>query len=132
MKTLQDYILEQVSLNESDETKATFTFDFTDLENADEIIKGFSDKSECEVDDKKLTVTVTPDTVRNIHATLDALQQYVDKLMGSTKRSSNEQYAQKIRKFSDAVSAMKAKIDEIETPEEPEDTKEKDDKKDAE
>jgi len=120
MKTLKNFILEA----SEQKNEGTIKFNFSGLEYAEETLKSFANKSECSVEDETLTVSVTPDTVANIGATQDILQQYADKLMGSPKRSSDEQYAQKIRKFADKVRELNDKIDEIENPETEEEDKE--------
>ena len=62
MKHLQDYIIEQAQVNEG-ATSKSITFDFTDLENADETLESLKDKEGVSIDDKKLTLEITADNV---------------------------------------------------------------------
>lgn len=117
MKTLQEFIKEQLNVvNESE--SATVTFDFSGLENAEDTLKSLTDREGCSVDDQKLTVTISSETVDKLDSVQDILQQYSETLRNSSKRSSDEQYAQKTKEFAENVTKMNEKIDEITNPEE--------------
>lgn len=120
MKTLQEYLIESTNVFESDDSK-TVTFDFTDLENAEETINSLKDKEGVSVDGNKVTVTITSDNVDNLDSVQDILQQYCSTIRSSSKRSSNEQYAQKTKSFEQSVGEMNDIIDEIKNPEEDDD-----------
>ena len=125
MKTLQEYLIESTNVFEDDESK-TVTFDFTDLENAEETINSLKDKEGVSVDDNKVTITITSDNVDNLGSVQDILQQYCSTIRNSSKRSSNEQYAQKTKSFEESVNKMNDIIDEIQNPEEDDDDKDDD------
>ena len=112
MKHLQDYINEQAQLNEDTESK-TVTFDFTDLENAEETIKSLESMEGISVDDKKVTLTINKDNVEKIGTAQDILQQFCQTVRNSTKRTNDEQYAQKTKSFEIKVGEMNDAIDEI-------------------
>lgn len=120
MKTLKDYILENsVEINEdSDEKKITFNFD--GLENDEETLKSFEGKDFCEIEDKKLTVTINKDNCDKLDTVQDILQQYADFLRKSTRNASDEQYAQKTHKFADKVAEFNTILDEFQNPKEEE------------
>ena len=99
MKHLQDYIIEQAQLNEGASSKS-ITFNFKDLENAQETIDS-------------LTLEITADNVDKIATVQDILQQFCDTIRKSQKRSSDEQYAQKTVEFEKKVGEMNDAIDEI-------------------
>lgn len=125
MKTLQEYLIESTNVFEGDDSK-TVTFDFTDLENAEETINSLKDKEGVSVDDNKVTITITSDNVDNLGSVQDILQQYCSTIRSSSKRSSNEQYAQKTKSFEESVGEMNDIIDEIQNPEEDDDDKDDD------
>ena len=112
MKHLQDYIIEQAQLNEGASSKS-ITFNFKDLENAQETIDSLKDKEGVSVDGDSLTVNITADNVDKIATVQDILQQFSDTIRKSQKRSSDEQYAQKTVEFEKKVGEMNDAIDEI-------------------
>ena len=122
MKHLQDYIIEQAQLNEGASSKS-ITFNFKDLENAQETIDSLKDKEGVSVDGDSLTLEITADNVDKIATVQDILQQFADTIRKSQKRSSDEQYAQKTVEFEKKVGEMNDAIDEIKNPEEDEDNK---------
>ena len=128
MKTLQDYILEQVQVNEESSSK-TITFNFKDLENEEETLKSLEGKEYCTIDDKKLTITVSQDNYNKLDEVVNILQGYTDTIMKSPERASHEDYAQKTRTFSNKMTELNNAIGEFSNTENNEDDK-KDDKKD--
>ena len=119
MKHLQDYINEAVKINEGIESK-TITFDFTDLENAEETVKSLDGQTGISVDGLKVTLSITKDNVDSIGTAQDILQQYCSTIRKSQKVSSNEQYAQKTVSFEKKVGEMNDAIDEITNPDDEE------------
>lgn len=117
MKNLIDYIKEAV--NESAESKSV-TFNFTDLENGEETIKSLEGKEGVSIDGNKLTVTITSDNVDKLDTVQDILQQFCQTIRNSSKRSSDEQYAQKTASFEKNVNELNDAIDEIANPDEEE------------
>lgn len=111
MKRLQDFINESI-INESEDSKS-ITFDFTDLENAEDTLKSLEEKEGCSVEDNKLTVTITKDNVDKFESVQDILQQFCSTIRNSSKRSSDEQYAQKTVKFEKKVNEFNNALDEI-------------------
>lgn len=130
MKHLQDYINEAVDINEATATSKSITFDFTDLENAEETLKSLEGKDGVSIEDNKLTLEITPDNVDKIGTVQDILQQFCQTVRNSQKRSSDEQYAQKTVAFEKKIGEMNDAIDAIKNPEEKEEKK--DDKKEGE
>ena len=98
MKSLQTFINERVEIFEAEGSK-TITFDFTDLEIGEERLKSLYEKV---------------DTVQDI------LQQFAETIRNSTKRSSDEQYAQKTKAFAEKVAEFNDALDEIANPNEEE------------
>ena len=115
MKHLQDYIIEQAQVNEAASSKS-ITFDFKDLENGKETIESLKDKEGVAVEEDKLTVTVSSDTVDKLDTVQDILQQFCQTIRNSQKRSSDEQYAQKTVEFEKKVGELNDAIDEIKNP----------------
>ena len=122
MKHLQDYINEAVKINESMESK-TITFDFTDLENAEETIKSLDGHEGISIDGQKVTLSITKNNVDNIETIQDILQQYCQTIRNSQKVSSNEQYAQKTVSFEKKIGEMNDAIDEISSTDDDDDDK---------
>ena len=122
MKHLQDYINEAVKLNESMESK-TITFDFTDLENAEETIKSLDGHEGISIDGQKVTLSITKNNVDNIETIQDILQQYCQTIRNSQKVSSDEQYAQKTVSFEKKINEMNDAIDEISSTDDDDDDK---------
>ena len=114
MKNLRDFINEGMYF-ESDSSK-TITFDFTDLENAEETLDSLADREGCSVDGNKLTINVTDDNASKLDAIQDILQQYCNVIRNSTKRSSDEQYAQKTIEFEKKVRDFNETVEEILNP----------------
>ena len=112
MKHLQDYINEAVKINEGIESK-TITFDFTDLEIAEETIKSLDGHEGISIDGQKVTLSITKNNVDNIETIQDILQQYCQTIRNSQKVSSDEQYAQKTVSFEKKINEMNDAIDEI-------------------
>ena len=130
MKHLQDYIVEQAEVKvDEGATSKSITFDFTDLENADETLKSLEGKDGVSIDDKKLTLEITADNVDKIGTTQDILQQFCQTVRKSQKVSSDEQYAQKTVKFEENIGKMNDAIDEIKNPDDDKD-KSKENEKD--
>lgn len=130
MKHLQDYIVEQAEVKvDEGATSKSITFDFTDLENAEETLKSLEGKDGVSIDDKKLTLEITADNVDKIGTTQDILQQFCQTVRKSQKVSSDEQYAQKTVKFEENIGKMNDAIDEIKNPDDDKD-KSKENEKD--
>lgn len=113
MKHLSNFILENTSLQPA--TKS-FTFNFDDIENAEETIKSIQDMGE----EHNVTVTVNGDSVTiivdgtkldDIDGIVDVLQQTIEIAGKSTRRSSNEQYAQKCQALERTMNDMMDYID---------------------
>jgi len=116
MKHLQDYIVESSKINEGETTSKTITFDFTDLENAEETLNSLKDKEGVTVEENKLTLTINSDNVDKLDTVQDILQQFCSTIRNSSKRTNNEEYAQKTVEFEKKVKEMNDAIDEIKNP----------------
>ena len=122
MKSLQEFIIEQVQVNEEASSK-TITFNFKDLENDEETLKSFEDKEYCTIDGEKLTVTVTPDNFDKLEEVVKHLQEYTSTIRNSTKRSADETYAQKTKSFEEKMDDLNKAIEEFTQSSKEEDTK---------
>ena len=114
MKHLQDYIIEQAQVNEGSNSKS-ISFNFKDLENGKETLDSLKDKEGVTVDEEAetLTVEITANNVNKLDTVQDILQQFCHTIRNSTKRSSDEQYAQKTLSFEKKVGELNDAIDEI-------------------
>ena len=113
MKHLSNFILENTTLQPA--TKS-FTFNFDDIENAEETIKSIQEMGE----KHDITVTVNGDSVTivvdgtkldNIDGIVDVLQQAIEIAGKLTRRSSDEQYAQKCQALERTMNDMMDYID---------------------
>lgn len=129
MKSLQEFIIENVEVDESKSESKSITFNFDGLENAEDTLKSFEDREGCSVEDNKLTVTLSEETKGKLDTVQDILQQFCETIRNSSKRSSDEQYAQKTKSFEDKLKEFNDALDELENPDEDDD---KDDKKEDE
>lgn len=116
MKTLKEYINENINITEKSEESKLFTFDFTDMENGEETVKSLTDKEYVTVDGNKVTVEIKKDA--NIETVKDILQQSIQSLRTSQKSINNETYAQKTAKLEKTLGEMNDFIDKINNPEE--------------
>lgn len=116
MKHLQDYIVESSKINEGETTSKTVTFDFTDLENAEDTLKSLEEKEGVSIEENKLTLTITSENVDKLDTVQDILQQFCSTIRNSSKRTNNEEYAQKTVNFEKKVKEMNDAIDEIKNP----------------
>ena len=110
MKSLKDFLIESKSNDETPESKS-FTFNFADMENADDIIKSLEENDNVSIDDKKVSVTVSKDA--NIDTVQDILQQSIQTLRKSSKSINDEQYAQKTAALERTLGEMNDFIDEL-------------------
>lgn len=115
MKTLHDYVAEQLEITEAAATEKTVTFNFADLENAEDTLKSFEDKEGCTVEDNKLTVKVNADNFNKLDTVQDILQQFCETIRNSQKVASDEQYAQKTKSFEDKLNEFNKAIADFET-----------------
>lgn len=117
MKDLKNYILEKSDEKHEVPASKSFSFDFSGLSDAEDTIKSLEDLASkhgvtLSKDGDKVSVTVTKDT--DIEAIQDVLQQYSQSLRSEQKNSSDEQYAQKTKKFASTVGDMNDYLDELE------------------
>ena len=116
MKRLQEFISEAIEVNEASEESKSFTFDFTDLENAEDIVKSLENREGVTVDGSKVTVEIKKDS--NVVNVQDILQQSIQTLRKSQKSINDETYAQKTAKLEKTLGEMNDFIDKVENPEE--------------
>lgn len=100
MKSLYDYIIEATSpedtAEEQTETK-TFSFDFSKFENAKETIQTIASSAEDFIDDQTETsikLTFTKADATKLTAVVEIIKAYLKKEAHTTKRASDEQFAQ--------------------------------------
>ena len=116
MKRLQEFISEAIEVNEASEESKSFTFDFTDLENAEDIVKSLENREGVTVDGTKVSVEIKKGS--NIINVQDILQQSIQTLRKSQKSVNDETYAQKTAKLEKTLGEMNDFIDKVENPEE--------------
>ena len=116
MKRLQEFISEAIEVNEASEESKSFTFDFTDLENAEDIVKSLENREGVTVDGTKVSVEIKKGS--NITNVQDILQQSIQTLRKSQKSVNDETYAQKTAKLEKTLGEMNDFIDKVENPEE--------------
>ena len=112
MKSLQNFINETLNLFENSET-TKITFDFTDIENAKEIIDSLNEKEGVTVDDFKVTINVNKDNATKLESVQDILQQYVQNLKKSKNFNTYESYANKVNKIEITIGKLNDCLDEI-------------------
>ena len=116
MKHLQEYISEAIKVVEASEESKSFTFDFTDLENAEDIVKSLENREGVTVDGNKVSVEIKKDA--NVTNVQDILQQSIQTLRKSQKSINDETYGQKTAKLEKTLGEMNDFIDKVENPEE--------------
>jgi Zn-dependent metalloprotease len=116
MKRLQEFISEAIEVKEASEETKSFTFDFTDMENGEDIVKSLTDREGVTVDGNKVTVEIKKDT--NVTNVQDILQQSIQTLRKSQKSINDETYGQKTAKLEKTLGEMNDFIDKVENPEE--------------
>lgn len=121
MKNLSEYVKESFDIAETDveeivesETPESkeFTFDFTDLDNADDIIKTLQENDAISVDGKKVTLTVKKDD-KNVESAMEEIRKYTETIRSSSRRASDEKYAQETVKFAKVTADVDAFINEL-------------------
>ena len=122
MKSLSEYIKENLDIENINEGSVKFNFD--GMDNADDILKQLSSMQSASVNDKEVEV-ICDANVDELNEIYDILKQYSDDERKGIHRTNDEQYAQKTIKFAEKVDELKEMIEKIETP----DDKESDDKK---
>jgi len=116
MKHLQEFISEAINVTEASEESKSFTFDFTDLENAEDIVKSLENREGVTIDGTKVSVEIKKGA--NITNVQDILQQSIQTLRKSQKSVNDETYAQKTAKLEKTLGEMNDFIDKVENPEE--------------
>ena len=116
MKHLQEYINEAIEVIEASEESKSFTFDFTDMENGEDIVKSLTDREGVTIDGNKVTVEIKKGA--NVTNAQDILQQSIQTLRKSQKSINDETYAQKTAKLEKTLGEMNDFIDKVENPEE--------------
>jgi hypothetical protein len=132
MKSLKDFINEQ--LNESNAN--SISFNFSDIENADSLLKTLEDTEFVTINDKTVTISVNSNNVNKIGAVKDIIEQAIKAERNSSRSTNDEQYAQKIKglesklkELENVIATFQADDSKEETPD-PEETAEKDAKDD--
>ena len=127
MKSLSEYIKE--NLNIENINKGSVKFNFDGMDNADDILKQLSSFQSASINDKEVEV-VCDANVDELNEVYDILKKYSDDERSGRHRTNDEQYAQKTIKFAEKVDELKKMIEKIETPDdEKSDDEKSDDKK---
>ena len=134
MKNLKEYVLEafeddkkEVEVIEAATEQKKFEFDFTDLDNAEDTINSLKENPAVSADGNIVTLTVSNEDNDNVERATEVLRQYTEVIRSSSRRASDEQYAQKTVKFAKVVSDVDNYIEELQT--KTNDEKEKENKK---
>ena len=113
MKSLKDFIIES-TVEEAEETSKTFTLDFNGIEDSTDMVNTLKAKEGVTEDDENvLTFTVQKGTTPSY---IEDLKKIVSDIRAQQKNHSDETYAQKTKKFDDAVKQIEefAKKEEVE------------------
>lgn len=131
MKSLQDFILENVENIDEAKNSKSFVFNLKDIDGAEEALKTLSEMAEVTVDEDKVTVDVSAENKDTLQAFTEFMSKFVTDIRKSTRNSSDEQYAQKTHAIADKFNELKDYIDELsaEGQEKDDDKKEEDNKK---
>ena len=140
MKSLVEFIKESCSSNEECAVASSkkVSFNFTGFEGAEDLLKSaqeLSDKDslDVEIEDSKISFTVSKEDVDKYDGLMELLQDYVQLRGKDQKRTSDESYAQKVAKCEKTLNSYFEYVDDVKAePEEDkkEDKKEEDNKKD--
>lgn len=129
MKSLSEYIKENLNIENNNAGSVKFNFD--GMDNADDILKQLSSFQSVSINDKEVEV-VCDANVDELNEVYDILKKYSDDERSGSHRINDEQYAQKTIKFAEKVDELKKMIEKIETPDDKksDDTKSDDKKSD--
>ena len=129
MKSLSEYIKENLNIENNNAGSVKFNFD--GMDNADDILKQLSSFQSVSINDKEVEV-VCDANVDELNEVYDILKKYSDDERSGSHRTNDEQYAQKTIKFAEKVNELKKMIEKIETPDDKksDDTKSDDKKSD--
>lgn len=101
MKHIVDYILESEDKvkNCACDTPTSLTFNFSGIDNTEDLFNSLQDMEYVHVDKDKSTVTLTisKDNCDKLETIIDILQQTIQLERKSNKTTNNEQYAQKVK-----------------------------------
>ena len=114
MKSLSEYIKENLKIENINEGSIKFNFD--GMDNADDILKQFGSIQTASVNDKEVEVMCDAN-VDELKKVYDILKKYSDKERSGSHRTNDEQYAQKTIKFAEKVDELKEMIEKVEAPE---------------
>ena len=133
MKSLVEFIKESCSSDEGCVASSKkISFNFSGFEGVEDLIKSVQelndkDSLDVEIEDSKVSFTVSKDDVDKYDGLMELLQDYVQLRGKDQKRTSDESYAQKVAKCEKTVDSYFKYVDDVKA--EPEDGKEEDDKK---
>lgn len=114
MKSLSEYIKENLKIEEINESSIKFNFD--GMDNTDDLLKQLDGIQSASVNEKEVEV-LCDSNVDELKKIYDILKKYSDKERSGSHRTNDEQYAQKTIKIEDKVNELKEMIDKIEKPE---------------
>jgi len=131
MKSLLQFIKE--ASEEKVASSKKLTFNFTDFEGAEETIKSLQEIADkdgvnVEVEDSKVTVTLSKDNVESAEGVFELLQDYIQLRGKDQKRASDEQYAQKCHKLESTLNDWREFVDDSQEDDEASEEDKKDDK----
>ena len=133
MKSLVEFIKESCSSDEGCVASSKkISFNFSGFEGVEDLIKSVQelndkDSLDVEIEDSKVSFTVSKDDVDKYDGLMELLQDYVQLRGKDQKRTSDESYAQKVSKCEKTVDSYFEYVDDVKA--ESEDGKEEDDKK---
>lgn len=123
MKSLVEYLIE------SSQEKKSFVFDFAFLENGEDAAKKFDGMDCVSVSGSKVTVSACDSCDCDFTSVIDTIQSVYDEAHKSTKRTSSEEYAQKLKTIKNSLDALKDFVNPDEGPADNADDDDKDDDK---
>lgn len=124
MKTLKDFIIESIgekNVDSKEDVKNAepvenlkIKFSFKDLEGGEEVKKEIIEVAqkvgltfENDEDNMSIEFDFAPNNDENVNEIINILSKYCSKIRSSQKRSSDEQYAQKTKKFEEKINKVK-------------------------
>lgn len=136
MKHLTEFLAEamQTPAEENNDSK-TISFDFNGIEDSEQFLKELPGKAQADgtpvsVDGTKVTLSLTADIIEKSSDTINYIKDFIKTAGKSTKRASDEQYAQRLQSLEASMKEMDDFATTAKDEQDAEAGKETDDKKD--
>ena len=120
MKTLRDFITEQ--LNESKKCENVVSFDLNGIDGGEELLKALEGNELVTIEDNVVSICVSEKTVTKIAPVKDIISAAILAERNGTHTTNNEQYALKVQKLEKALKDMEEMINSFNADDSKEDT----------